>query len=148
MTVSSSFVRERYPNLNPVGYEWTSEPDIEYNCIAWAAGKNDENWQYTRGYYWPATRRTAAIEALVEVYTNEGYELCDDSSLEEGYVKMALYARNRLWTHAARQLPDGRWTSKLGMDDDITHATPECLNCLQYGEVYCFMRRPRAQEGQ
>ena len=141
MVVSSELAKKSYPNLNQDGYEWTSEPDIECNCIAWAAGKSDENWQHTGGYYWPAERRTQAIEALVEVFTNEGFEPCDGSTLEEGFVKIALYARNRLWTHAARQLPSGSWTSKLGIDDDITHATPECFNCLRYGEVYCYMKR-------
>ena len=60
MDKSSKRAKERYPNLNEDGYEWTSEPDLEYNCLAWAAGKNDVVWQNTIGYYWPATRRTTA----------------------------------------------------------------------------------------
>ena len=43
---------------------------------------------------------------------------------------------------AAVQLPDGEWSSKLGLYEDISHRTPESLDPDFYGEVHCFMRRP------
>ena len=150
MAKSIDEICAEYPNINPTGYEWISEEDDNYNCVAWAAGINDEIWQDAPpGYKWPASRRTQGIESLVEVFENLGFEQCEDSSLEDGYDKVALYARNRLWGHAARQLSDGRWTSKLGVPGgDIVHATPECVTCLRYIDVHCIMRRPIAQEGQ
>ncbi len=35
--------------------------------------------------------------------------------------RIALYAHRGKPTHAARQLPDGWWASKLGKDIDIEH---------------------------
>lgn len=51
-------------------------------------------------------------------------------------------------SHVARQLPDGRWTSKLGPDEDIEHNDLHALEGdvgvypLCYGVVIRFMRRP------
>lgn len=47
-----------------------------------------------------------------------------------------------MYTHAARQLPNGLWTSKLGQLEDITHATPQVIAGSDYGEVMQFMKRP------
>jgi hypothetical protein len=44
--------------------------------------------------------------------------------------------------HAARQLPTGRWTSKLGKAVDIEHDTPEGVTGPVYGAVVKFLRRP------
>ena len=46
-------------------------------------------------------------------------------------------------THAARQLPDGWWTSKLGPDEDILHRTPQGLAGDLYGHVRMVMKRSR-----
>ena len=44
-------------------------------------------------------------------------------------------------THAARQFPGGRWTSKLGPAEDIEHELEELAGPL-YGEVVLILRRP------
>lgn len=140
---------EIFPNIDPSGLVWASEPDDRYNCIAWAAGFSDQIWQYTKGYKWPANKRHGGIEALQEVFETIGYELCEHSGLEAGYEKVALYASNKMWTHAARQMSNGLWTSKMGAyDDDIQHTSPKCLNSHGYGNVFCIMRRPIEREGQ
>jgi hypothetical protein len=46
-----------------------------------------------------------------------------------------------MYTHAARQLPDGQWTSKLGKYVDIEHSAPEDVAGGVYGEVMQFMKR-------
>jgi hypothetical protein len=54
-----------------------------------------------------------------------GYAPCAGDELEAGLEKVALYAdEHGEWTHAAPQLPDGWWTSKLGPEEDILHRTP------------------------
>lgn len=58
-----------------------------------------------------------------------------------GFVKIALYALRDEWTHASRQLEDGRWTSKLGPEFDITHQKPEDLEGSSYGKVVFYMKR-------
>jgi hypothetical protein len=43
--------------------------------------------------------------------------------------------------HAARQLPGGRWTSKLGALEDIEHALQDLVG-TEYGSVVQVMKRP------
>jgi hypothetical protein len=44
-------------------------------------------------------------------------------------------------THAARHLPDGQWTSKLGRWEDIEHRLPH-LEGETDGAVVKIMKRP------
>lgn len=46
-----------------------------------------------------------------------------------------------MYTHAAKQLADGRWGSKIGQLEDIVHTTVEALSGSDYGEVVQFMKR-------
>ena len=134
------------PHLAAEGYELTSDPNSEYNCIAYAAGETDRWWTHVKGddYYWPEhASRTPSIASLIEVFGGLGYEPCEDARGELGFKIVALYADQRGdWTHAAVRLPNGGWSSKLGPDEDIGHRTPESLDPDAYGEVHCFMRRP------
>jgi len=51
-----------------------------------------------------------------------GYVPCADGSLETNFEKVAIYVNSDGEpTHAARQLRNGKWTSKLGNFEDITH---------------------------
>jgi hypothetical protein len=46
-------------------------------------------------------------------------------------------------THAAKQLPDGRWKSKLGDFEDIEHNTVKAVeDDYCYGTVVQYMKRP------
>ena len=138
------WINEELPNLAAEGYELTSDPNSDYNCIAYAAGDTERWWSHVGGYdyYWPEhASRTSSIVSLIEVFTGLGYEPSEDAVHEPGFRKIALYADQRGdWTHAALQLPGGRWTSKLGPDEDISHRAPESLDSAAYGEVHCFMR--------
>jgi hypothetical protein len=64
--------------------------------------------------------------------------------MEIGIEKIALYLKNGAPSHAARQLPDGKWSSKLGEADDITH-TLDGLNGDRYGAHSKYMQRPRTK---
>ena len=130
-------------DLPGLDYEITSEQDGTYNCIAWAAGYDDRWWSHQPGYYWIG-ERGADAQFLVELFGILGYEECSGHDLEPGYEKVALYARDGEWTHAARQLESGRWTSKLGMYEDVAHTTLDSLSGDLYGDLHCVMRRPRA----
>ena len=139
-----------FPNLAADGYEITSPESRKYNCIAWAAGDASQKWDCTglhlAGYYWPPDALAGeAIEALVSAFETQGYSLCESAVLEPGMEKVVLYADDQgLWTHAARQLLDGRWSSKLGDAEDIAHLTPQGVEGSIYGRVVHLMRRPRA----
>ena len=132
-----------FPRLAVSGYEITSEIDGLYNCIAWAAGDDTDWWSHEPEYYWPEwAPRSPETAALVQVFVGLGYAVCDSREKEAGYDKVALYDLNGEWKHAARQIDDGRWTSKLGPFEDITHPSPEDVAGELYGEVHCIMRRP------
>lgn len=141
MGISVAWIDAQFPAA--IGhYSKSSDPTQEYNCIAFAAGDDTEWWSHLPGYKWPA-RRSPLIDSLVEVFVSSGYQQghASDTALESGVDKIALYAKARMWKHAARQLPTGKWTSKLGPDEDIEHDTPECLCGDTYGTIHCIMRK-------
>ena len=132
------------PNL--VDYDITSESTRRYNCFAWALG-DDSRWVAPGGNaYWPNNvPNELTVESLVELFREAGYELCEDGNLEPGYEKVAIYAMDGEPTHAARQLQNGWWTSKLGEFEDIEHGSPYELHWDDnkgYGRVELFMARP------
>jgi hypothetical protein len=92
--------------------------------------------------YWPEQApREETLAAFVHAFETLGYSRCDSSEHEPGFEKVALYAREGTPTHAARQLEDGKWTSKLGELEDIEH-TLEGIAGSSYGEVAQILRRP------
>ena len=56
-----------------------------------------------------------------------------------GFEKVAIYGFGFFYTHAARQLPNGKWSSKLGKAEDIEHDSPDDVAGGVYGEVVLFM---------
>ena len=140
--VDHTWIDEAFPNIAEAGYQITSEPADEYNCIAWAAGSNTEWWSHVIGYRWPA-ERASEVESLVQLFASMGYEICDNAELEEGIEKVVIFAQDGRWSHATRQLENGQWTSKLGLFEDIEHSTAESLVGDFYGSVHCTMRRLR-----
>ncbi len=73
-----------------------------------------------------------------------GYQESDSIELEEGFEKIAIYADKRNeFRHVARQLENGKWTSKLGDWEDIEHNTLKALESPQYGSVKILLKRRR-----
>ena len=95
-------------------------------------------------YFWPANvPRRRTLSAFVQAYGQRGYEQCGSDAFEPEFEKIALFAdSDGLPTHAARQLPTGRWTSKLGRLEDIEHDLTG-LEGEQYGSIAVIMMRPR-----
>ncbi len=147
-------IERDFPKLVANGYEKTSEDDIVYNCIAHTAGDKSNWWECypwgpvdIPGYYWPPNAKIGLeLEALVSVYETLGYVLCDGPELEMGFEKVALYANeNSEWRHAAKQLPDGKWSSKLGEIEDVSHANPDDVSNDINGNVSLYIKRPKAE---
>jgi len=73
------------------------------------------------------------------------YTKAEDGSFEGGFEKVAIYVDLDLSpTHVAKQLPSGRWKSKLGKGHDIEHDTVDALEGDQmdeYGIVAQYLRR-------
>jgi hypothetical protein len=101
------------------------------------------------GWWPPGVQRAETIEAFVEAYGTLGFRPCFyDDSLRPGIEKLAVFGirasdRSVAPTHAALQLDSGQWTSKLGDFEDIEHSSVDALCGPVYGEVICFLERPR-----
>ncbi len=134
---------QAFPRLSREGYEIINKPTETYNCIAYAAKDTSKWWSAFGTRYWPDyATRSERMGSLVEVFAGLGYQQCEDSGLESGYEKVALYEEQGEWKHAARQMPNGRWRSKMGEGPLIEHRSPESLAGGIYGEPTTCMRRP------
>ncbi len=129
-----------FPNLTSENHEITSDKTFKYNCVAWAAHQTDRWWQPGGCWPIPASRDDLGIGNVVLAFNSLGYCESPNGELEHGFEKIAIYGSGLMYTHVARQLPDGRWTSKLGQLEDITHATTYALEGSDYGEVVQFMK--------
>ena len=137
----------RFPNLVRSEYQVKSEETPEYNCIAWAAGDTSRWWWPVSPYYWPTeVSMEESLESFQIVFESIGYDECASDELEHGFEKVAIYVdTNGSPTHAAKQLENGSWTSKLGSSEDIEHSTLHALEGtgLAYASVALILRRPR-----
>jgi len=133
-----------FPRLSIGDYEITSPKSSEYNCIAWVVGDTERWWwpDEMYQYYWPETiLRKDTMDAFIAAYETLGFEVCTNGHLENGFEKIAIYVNSSgNPTHAARQLPNGEWTSKLGNIEDIKHSL-EGLEGSNYGKVTSFLKR-------
>jgi hypothetical protein len=137
-----------FSKLQTSPYRITSPRTRDYNCIAWAAGDTRYWWwpdadPDNDAIFWPAAvAREETVAAFQAAFATLGYQPCPSDSLEPGFEKVALFVgADGLPSHAARQLPDGRWTSKLGRLEDIEH-TLQDLSGDAYGTVAVVLRRP------
>jgi hypothetical protein len=136
-----------FPGLRGSAYRVTSPQGDTYNCIAWAAGDTtawwwlDEPGDPDSSHWPPGVPRLVTLEAFRQAFAVLGYTVCDDDRPEAGCEKDALFALAGVPTHAARQLPGGRWTSKLGLMEDIEHALHD-LTGMVYGSVAMVLKRP------
>jgi hypothetical protein len=139
-------LEEAFPGLTRHGYQLTSPADKKYNCIAYAAGDNHRWWwplpEDSEEVYWPpGVARVETLAAFRDAFASLGYVECGGDELELGFERIALFARKAdLAMHAARQRPDGRWTSKLGELEDIDHVLRD-LEGEEYGSVAMVMKR-------
>lgn len=136
---------QAFPALTPGLFSQTSAPSNDYNCIAWAA-RDDLNWWEPldgAGYFWPRGLPWAYDpEILVAVYCKFGYQDCQgNATLEAGFEKVAVFRSGAEYTHAARQLPNGHWTSKLGIHQDIEHHTLDAIAGGDYGDLFAILKR-------
>ena len=145
----SDYLQALCPGLRSTPFRVTSPTDRKYNCIAWAA--NDANdWWWPEGRaqdaVWPdSADREVTLGAFMAAFSAIGYIAGGDESLEPGFEKVAIFTDTAgMPTHAARQLPSGAWTSKLGNAEDIEHEL-RALESEVYGAVTLILKRPLPQ---
>ncbi len=134
-----------FSRLKPEGYRVTSPPTTQYNCIAWAAGRDDRWWWPDADSYWPeGAQKEETIESFAAAFAMLGYKTCEASEFEAGCEKIAIFVDSMgTPTHAARQLPSGKWTSKCGRLEDIEHDLLEAVGgngAFEYGAVALIMK--------
>ncbi len=138
-------IKALFPRLRTAYFRVTSNRDPVYNCIAWAAGMTNDWWwplEDPAEAYWPeGIPRERTLEAFRGAFATLAYSVCSSEELEPGFEKIALFAYEDLPLHAARQLPNGHWTSKLGKGEDIEHDLHD-LEGDFYGKVVLVMKRP------
>jgi len=122
----------------------TSPKDEDYNCIAFAAADEGQWWWPDRQGqdYWPdGVPRTWDIESFEMAYATLGFTRCHGPEAEDGYIKIAIYAKGGKPQHAALLVQDGVWTSKLGKLEDVSHSL-NAFDGSDYGEAVLFMKKP------
>jgi hypothetical protein len=148
-------LRAEFENLKDGSFDVTSKWTGVYNCIAHAAQDSKRKWwpvplQFARNdVFWPEPTRRRTLRAFRLAFETLGFEPCDNGELEAGYEKVAIYVSDTPTpdnpldapTHMARQLPCGRWTSKLGDKEDIAHDDVQGLEGRIYGRVTQFLKR-------
>lgn len=140
-----------FPGLRDSTFKITSPPDSTYNCVAWVIGTTNEWWEprYREGTWPDHIPQERTVAATILALASVGYEECDDGLIEENAEKVAIYGVGSQFLHVAKQLPSGRWSSKLGRAWDIEHeleALTSAANqggAVQYGEIVAYMWRGR-----
>jgi hypothetical protein len=132
------------PNLTRGNHTVTSGMTPEYNCVSHAIYEDLISLWPDDDNRWPiSVECSETIEAFVKLFSQMAFKEVPliESNAVAGYEKIAIFAVDEVPTHVARQLDNGRWTSKLGTLADIDHADLRCLENGEYGIVVRVMRR-------
>lgn len=145
-TPSPRNLAESFPKLATAPHRITSPCDQRYNCIGWAAGDANDWWEPDEsgmGFWPPDVPREYSLDAYIRVFESMGFDRCDSPEPEPGFEKVAVFADATGPTHAAKQLPNGWWSSKLGALEDIEHILESLTGdtCGEYGEVVQVLKR-------
>lgn len=138
-----AILEREFPGLQGTPWQPASPAVPNYNCIAWAMSDTVHWWEPSNpDTFWPqGAPHARTIDAYVAAISLAGYVPCDGPALEHGFEKIALFVSQQgVPTHAARQLPSGSWTSKLGRFVDIEHEL-SALEGQQYGQVSVILKR-------
>jgi len=131
-----------FPGLRTSPWEITSPRDERYNCVGWAAGRSDRRWWPSPSPGdWPADLPSAnSVESLIALFARLGYVLGEPAVRAQSGERIAIFGHAGRPTHVARQLGDGRWTSKLGAEQDIVHEL-RAIEGEVYGSVVALLAR-------
>lgn len=150
------FPPQLFPKLAGTGYTITSPVDNSYNCIAFAVGDQTKWWwpilgpaQVTEAdaketiVYWPPRAPVSeSLDAFISALASLGFAPSEGIGNTAAGERVALYAVDGRVKHAARQMPNGRWRSKMGKSVDIEHELTAVEGPL-YGTVAAILMRQR-----
>jgi hypothetical protein len=135
---------KEFPNSSKEPFIITSPITRSYNCIAWAFGDTTK-WYWPDEFligFWPKEiSRECTLESFINLYKLIGYEVCDDESFEKDYDKIVIFTdKDNIPTHAAKQIDDTFWSSKLGEYHDVSHSKFS-IEGGNYGSFNVIMKR-------
>ena len=151
MPDAERYLEDRIPGLEGRDYQITGPADEQYNCVAWVLGDTSRRWDPypEQNAYWPSgLPRDDSIDTFLMLFESQGFERCERMDTEPGFEKIAVFGEEEYFTHVALQLPNGRWSSKLGNDVVIEHELYDLTRRrspfpqYRYGAVVGVMRRP------
>jgi len=141
-------IKDDFPYSVNNPFRKTSNATPIYNCIAWAAGDSSKWYEPDPlgMYFWPeSVPRMYSIGAYISLYEQLGFIECNNGSVEKQFEKIALFATGNQPTHAAKQLINGDWSSKLGINIDVSHTLSSMEGGI-YGTVVQFLKRKRIND--
>ena len=135
-------IEQEFPGLRVTPWRISSPTDPAYNCFAHSFGDNQMRWlPFGQFEWWPhRVPRSYELASFLALARHQGFEPCDDGDMQPGFTKVAFYGSRDRVRHAARQLPDGRWQSKLGLDHDIEHDLLALVG-EEYGSLLAVVRK-------
>ena len=124
----------------------TSRATPVYNCAAWALQDAHRWWWPLGRHYWPPNcPREETVAAFKIAFQSRGFSEGETCDYQDAIEKIVLFAdKDGVPTHVARQLSNGRWTSKLGVREDISHGLAQGCEGDLYGNIALVMSRPIA----
>ena len=136
---------------------WDGDPDQVHNCFGFAVGSK-KFWQPPSihgdpegdpRFYWPPELLGDAdentwVSRYVAAAQAKGFSECgEDASLEVEFEKIVLIHSGGVFKHAALQIDEKRWKSKLGLLSDLEHPLEFMLR-NPFGKGTIYMKRKRA----
>lgn len=102
---------------------------------------NDISWPFDNNNYWPVSRDLTkeSFDKFYEFHVFEKMNLLN-FSYDPKYIKVALYVNKGIPTHAAIQVDEFFWESKIGELGIIKHDLFEIEDNV-YGEVTQIYRK-------
>lgn len=141
---------KHYPRIK-LGVNFIPKSPIcdEYNCIAWSLDIDymSVGHENLTGIYWPDNiSKIPNINNYKRMYNSYGFIDASTSDLEEGFKKVAIYVRGTnpktgIVVHAAKQIDDIWWSSKMGDNIDGIHHL-DAIQGILYGYPRFFMKKP------
>lgn len=145
-----------FPNLSSENHRVTSCCTPLYNCVAYAMGDDKRWWEPSgrQGTYWPLKLGPNILDNYIKMFQIFGnFDICSNGDVERHFFKIAVFYNSskntgtKVFTHVAKMLADGKWSSKLGEAEDIEHSKPEDLFGSFYGTSMVYMKRQEPNFG-
>lgn len=133
-------IEKWFPNIKGKRFKITKS-DEKFNCVSFSLDIYDK-WIWTNED-WPYENipRNSGINGFIKLYNRYGYIECDSDSYENGYDKIAFYAKDNIPKHACKQF-ENVWKSKIDLYIVEHELDWLCGNGeREYGDIVFIMKR-------